>query len=272
MESTQVKEMVRRRYGQFARAGSGCGCGCGCSTAKSQAPAAETIGERIGYTKEDLAAVPDGANLGLGCGNPVGLASIKEGDTVLDLGSGAGFDCFLASRKTGPGGRVIGVDMTPEMLERARANAQRGGYDNVEFRQGEIERLPVEDNSVDVIISNCVINLAADKDRVLAEAFRVLKPRGRFAVSDVVVRGELPPEVRRSMELWAGCVAGALSEDDYRAKLARAGFRDIDLEVTRVYSLEDAQGLLGCCSADTDAIAQETEGKLVSAFVRARKP
>jgi len=233
---------------------------------------ADAIARRIGYSEEEVRAVPAGANLGLGCGNPLSLAGVKAGETVLDLGSGAGFDALLATQVVGPKGRVLGVDMTPEMLARAEANARKAGVGNVEFRRGYIEALPVEDASVDVVISNCVINLAADKDSVLHEAYRVLKPGGRFAVSDVVIRGAMPPAVRRSMELWVGCVAGALSEEDYRRKLEAAGFTDIELETTRVYQLEDARSFLAASGLDVDQLAPLVEGRVTSAFVRARKP
>jgi 2-polyprenyl-3-methyl-5-hydroxy-6-metoxy-1,4-benzoquinol methylase len=229
------------------------------------------VGRQLGYNPEELATLPQGANLGLGCGNPTALLSLREGETVLDLGSGAGIDCFLAAKKVGANGRVIGVDMTPEMIEKARANGRAGGYANVEFRLGEIEHLPVSDRSVDVIISNCVINLSADKDRVLHEAFRVLKPGGRFAVSDIVTRGEIDDGIRKSVLLWAGCMAGALDENDYHAKLAAAGFEHIGIEATRVYLTEDAKDLLGGAGLDADTISQ-ADGKFMSAFVRAAKP
>ena len=275
MNSTReqdIKQTVKEKYGQAARSvtegqGSCCG-GCCSGPAVTKSPITADL-----YDRAQAGAVPDAAlAASLGCGNPTALAELAPGETVLDLGSGGGIDVLLSARRVGPTGKAYGLDMTDDMLALAADNKRKSGLTNVEFLKGEIEKIPLPDNSVDVIISNCVINLSADKDRVLAEAYRVLKPGGRFAVSDVVVRGELPPALRRSMELWAGCVAGALSEDDYHAKLARAGFGDIDLMVTRVYSFEDARGLLGCCSSETDAIAKETEGKLVSAFVRARKP
>ena len=208
----------------------------------------------------------------LGCGNPTALAELKPGETVLDLGSGGGIDVLLSARRVGPAGKAYGIDMTDEMLALAEENKRKSGLANVEFLKGEIEHIPLPDNSVDVIISNCVINLSGDKDRVLREAFRVLKPGGRFAVSDVVIRGEVPPAIRKSMELWVGCIAGALSEADYRSKLATAGFGSIGVEVTRVYGVDDARTFLATEGFDGDAIAQEVDGKFVSAFVRAEKP
>ena len=208
----------------------------------------------------------------LGCGNPTALARLNAGETVLDLGSGGGIDVLLSAKRVGPTGKAYGLDMTDEMLALARENQRKAGRENVEFLKGEIETIPLPDNSVDVVISNCVINLSADKDKVLREAFRVLKPGGRFAVSDVVVRGECPDEVRRSMELWVGCIAGALKDATYIAKLARAGFDDIDIEPTRVYSIDDARQFLAGEGVDVDAIAPQIEGKFMSAFIRAVKP
>jgi ubiquinone/menaquinone biosynthesis C-methylase UbiE len=208
----------------------------------------------------------------LGCGNPTALIELQPGQVVLDLGSGGGIDVLLSARRVGPTGKAYGLDMTDEMLALARENQHRAGVENVEFLKGEIENIPLPDNSVDVIISNCVINLSADKDRVLREAFRVLRPGGRFAVSDVVVRGEVPEAVRRSMMLWVGCIAGALEEQDYRAKLAAAGFADIEFEVTRIYNVEDARQFLSEAGIDVDAIAPQVEGKFLSAFIRAAKP
>ena len=208
----------------------------------------------------------------LGCGNPTALAELKPGEIVLDLGSGGGVDVLLSARRVGPTGKAYGLDMTDEMLAVAEENKRKSGLANVEFLKGEIENIPLPDHSVDVIISNCVINLSADKDRVLQEAFRVLKPGGRFAVSDVVVRGEVPAAIRKSMELWVGCIAGALSESDYKAKLANAGFGDIGVEVTRVYGSDDARAFLAAEGFDGDAVAKEVDGKFVSAFIRARKP
>ena len=217
--------------------------------------------------------MPDAAlKASLGCGNPTALAELKPGETVLDLGSGGGIDVILSARRVGPTGKAYGLDMTDEMLALAEENKRKSGLTNVEFLRGEIESIPLPDNTVDVIISNCVINLSGDKDRVLREAFRVLKPGGRFAVSDVVVRGEVPAAIRKSMELWVGCIAGALSEDDYRNKLATAGFTGIDVEVTRVYGAEDARTFLASEGLDGDAVAKEVDGKFVSAFIRATKP
>jgi ubiquinone/menaquinone biosynthesis C-methylase UbiE len=208
----------------------------------------------------------------LGCGNPTALAQLNPGETVLDLGSGGGIDVLLSARRVGPNGKAYGLDMTDDMLALARENQRKAGVENVEFLKGEIENIPLPDNSVDVIISNCVINLSADKDRVLREAFRVLKPGGRFAVSDVVVRGEVPEAIRKSMLLWVGCVAGALKDYDYVAKLARAGFDAIDIEPTRVYNIEEARAFLSAEGVDVDAIPAEVEGKFISAFIRATKP
>ena len=208
----------------------------------------------------------------LGCGNPTALARLNPGETVLDLGSGGGIDVLLSARRVGPTGKVYGLDMTDEMLDLARENQRKTGLPNVEFLKGDIEQIPLPDNSVDVIISNCVINLAADKDRVFAEAFRVLKPGGRFAVSDIVVRGPVPAEIRLSVELWIGCVAGALEESEYRGKLAQAGFQEIDLVPTRVYRMEEARELLAGSVLNLDAVSPQVEGKFISAFVRALKP
>jgi arsenite methyltransferase len=227
MKEEQIKQIVREGYAEIARQGSSC-CGpkstC-CGSGNSQT--AQGMSRKIGYSEDDLKSVPDGSNLGLGCGNPVALASLKEGETVLDLGSGAGFDCFLAAQRVGRKGRVIGVDMTPEILERARANARQSNYNNVEFRLGEIENLPVADNSVDAIISNCVINLAPDKKRVFQEAFRVLKPGGRLMVADIVTSKELPEPVKSSIAAYIGCLAGAQTKVDYLGSIAAAGFQDV---------------------------------------------
>jgi ubiquinone/menaquinone biosynthesis C-methylase UbiE len=208
----------------------------------------------------------------LGCGNPTALAELRPGEVVLDLGSGGGVDVLLSAKRVGPTGKVYGLDMTDEMLALANENKRKAGAENVEFLKGEIEQIPLPDNSVDVIISNCVINLSADKDRVLREAFRVLKPGGRFAVSDVVTRGGITPAIRKSVLLWVGCVAGALEEEEYRSKLAAAGFEQIDIEPTRVYRAEDARGILAAECVDVSAIAPEVDGKFMSAFVRAVKP
>jgi SAM-dependent methyltransferase len=225
LEEKDIRRMVREAYGAMARGGGSC---CGPAEGSCCGPARrEDAGARIGYRKEELDSVPEGADLGLGCGNPVAMVSLREGETVLDLGSGPGLDCFLAADRVGSGGRVIGVDMTPEMVERARENARRGGYDNVEFRLGEIENLPVADGSVDVVISNCVINLSPDKPRVFREAFRVLKPGGRLMVSDIVLEEELPEKVRESTAAYVACISGAVPEDDYLRMIEEAGFREV---------------------------------------------
>jgi ubiquinone/menaquinone biosynthesis C-methylase UbiE len=208
----------------------------------------------------------------LGCGNPTMLANLKPGETVLDLGSGGGIDVLLSARRVGPSGKAFGLDMTDEMLALAEENKRNSGLTNVEFLKGEIENIPLPENSVDVIVSNCVINLSGDKDRVFREAFRVLKPGGRFAISDVVVRGEVPPEIRRSVELWVGCVAGALTETEYREKLQAAHFESVEIEPTRVYNMDDAREFLASAGLDVDAIAAQVQNKFISAFVRAKKP
>jgi len=224
MKQTEVKKVVRERYGSIAREEDSC-CAPSTSCCGSGSVAGE-ISKRIGYGDEEIRSVPTGANLGLGCGNPLAMASLKEGETVLDLGSGAGFDCFLAARKVGKNGKVIGVDMTPDMIDRARENARKGNYTNVEFRLAEIENLPAADNSVDVIISNCVINLAPDKSRVFKEAFRVLKPGGRLMISDIVLLKELPESIRDSIDAYIGCIAGAMMKDEYLKTIKNAGFKD----------------------------------------------
>ncbi len=223
MKDNDIKSVVREKYGNIAAASGSCCPSASCCGG----PALTDIGKKIGYAESDIAAVPEGANLGLGCGNPIALASLKEGETVLDLGSGAGFDCFLAAVRVGPNGKIIGVDMTPEMIERAQANARKDGVENVEFRLGDIERLPVEDASVDVIISNCVINLAPDKGRVFREAFRVLKPEGRLMVSDIVLKKPLPDAVKNSVAAYVGCVAGASLKEEYLEAMRQAGFADV---------------------------------------------
>jgi SAM-dependent methyltransferase len=227
MEETDIKSVVREKYGNIAATSGTCCPSASCCGG----PAVVTeIGKKIGYADSDLAAAPEGANLGLGCGNPIALASLKQGETVLDLGSGAGFDCFLAADRVGKTGRVIGVDMTPEMIERARKNARKDGVENVEFRLGDIEHLPVEEGSVDVIISNCVINLAPDKGRVFGEAFRVLKPGGRLMVSDIVLTRPLPDFVKNSVAAYIGCVAGAALKEDYLGAMKQAGFEDVTVQ------------------------------------------
>jgi ubiquinone/menaquinone biosynthesis C-methylase UbiE len=263
-----VRDLVKQKYGQAAlRVVSGEGC-CGSPTSQS---CCDPVTSNL-YGPAETANLPrEAVTASLGCGNPTALAELKPGETVLDLGSGGGIDVLLSARRVGPTGKAYGLDMTDEMLALARENQQKAGMTNVEFLKGEIEHVPLPGDSVDVIISNCVINLSADKDAVLAEAFRVLKPAGRFAVSDVVVRGEVPSEVRRSVELWIGCVAGALEESEYRAKLAKAGFDDIDVEPTRVYTAERARDFLDGAGLSADAIAA-IDGKFISAFVRARKP
>lgn len=232
-----IKKIVKEGYAKVARQGSSCCSSSGscCSSSKN----ARDISKTVGYSDDEMNAVPDGSNLGLGCGNPVAIASLKDGDVVLDLGSGAGFDVFLAAKKVGETGRVIGVDMTPEMLERARANAKKGGFDNVEFRSGEIEKLPVEDSVIDVIISNCVINLSPDKETVFKEAFRVLKSGGRLMVSDLVLAKDLPKQIKESVEAYVGCLAGAIKKDDYLGFIKQAGFEDIKV-ISEVIYLVDA--------------------------------
>jgi arsenite methyltransferase len=237
MEDEAIRKQVREGYGAIAKTESSC-CAPAKSSCCSGPSLAEQVSRSIGYSDEELESVPDGANLGLGCGNPVALASLSEGDVVLDLGSGAGFDCFLAANKVGASGRVIGVDMTAEMLERARENAARGGYENVEFRLGEIEHLPVADNSIDVIISNCVINLSPDKASVFHEAFRVLKTGGRLMVSDIVLQGELPDVVRESAAAYVGCISGASQKDDYLSMIKEAGFGDIEVLESKVFPID----------------------------------
>ena len=270
MTGQDIREQVRQRYGEAAtRVASG---SKSCCAPGQLGRGCDPITADL-YDGSDAAQVPaEALAASLGCGNPTALAELKPGETVLDLGSGGGIDVLLSARRVGPTGKAYGLDMTDEMLELARENQRRSGVGNVEFLKGEIERIPLPDNSVDVIISNCVINLAADKDRVLAEAFRVLKPGGRFAVSDIVVRGAVPEAIRRSVELWMGCVAGALEEGEYRDRLARAGFADIDVEPTRIYRVEDARDMLAAAGLDADAIAVHVDGKFMSAFVRARKP
>jgi arsenite methyltransferase len=270
-ETSEIREVVKKRYGEAARQVRTGRTSC-CGTRSAESSCCDPITSNL-YGKDEAGAVPDDAlKASLGCGNPTALAELKTGETVLDLGSGGGIDVLLSARRVGPTGRAFGLDMTDDMLALAEENKRKSGLGNVHFLKGEIEDIPLPDNSVDVIISNCVINLSGDKDKVLREAFRVLKPGGRFAVSDVVVRGEVPDAVRRSMELWVGCVAGALSDSDYRAKLAAAGFDRIEIEATRVYDAADAKAFLSAEGLDADAIAKEVDGKFVSAFVRAVKP
>jgi arsenite methyltransferase len=259
---TDIKEAVREKYSQAAvRAGSCCG-------ARPSDPITSNL-----YSDQETGALPEAAVLAsLGCGNPTALAELKAGETVLDLGSGGGIDVLLSARRVGPTGKAYGLDMTDEMLALARENQQKAGATNVELLKGEIEHIPLPDNCVDVIISNCVINLSADKDQVIREAFRVLKPGGRFAVSDVVTRGQVPEQLRRDMLLWVGCIAGALDEGDYSAKLKSAGFDQVGVEPTRVYQIADAREFLAGKGIDVDAMAKDVDGKFMSAFIRATKP
>ena len=270
MSTTDIKEVVKERYGQAAlrvRAGGSSCCGATAATV-----CADPMTSNL-YDASQVGQIPEEALLAsLGCGNPTALAQLKAGEVVLDLGSGGGIDVLLSARRVGPTGKAYGLDMTDEMLALANDNKRKAGIENVEFLRGEIEQIPLPDNSVDVIISNCVINLSADKSRVLREAFRVLKPGGRLAVSDVVTRGEVAPEIRQSVLLWAGCVAGALDEEEYRGKLAAAGFEQVDVEPTRIYHAEDAREFLSDKGVDVDAIAPQIDGKFMSAFVRAVKP
>jgi SAM-dependent methyltransferase len=271
MEGTDVREVVKQKYGQAAlrvkTGGSSC-CGATAASALSCDPITSNL-----YDPAQTGALPEEAVLAsLGCGNPTALAHLNPGEVVLDLGSGGGIDVLLSAKRVGPSGKAYGLDMTDEMLALANDNKRKAGAQNVEFLKGEIENIPLPDNSVDVIISNCVINLSNDKNRVLREAFRVLKPGGRFAVSDVVTRGDINDEIRKSVLLWVGCVAGALDENDYFAKLAGAGFERITIEPTRVYRVEDAREFLSSAGVDVDTIAPQVDGKFMSAFVRAVKP
>jgi SAM-dependent methyltransferase len=271
LKELNVKEVVKEKYGQAAlrvyKGGSSC-----CGSAPKGIAQCDPITSNL-YDSIQTGDLPEAAVLAsLGCGNPTALAQLNAGETVLDLGSGGGIDVLLSAKRVGPTGKAYGLDMTDEMLALANENKQKAGAENVQFLKGEIEDIPLPDNSVDVIISNCVINLSADKDRVLREAFRVLKPGGRFAVSDIVTRGEIREEIRRNALLWAGCVAGALDENEYRAKLAAAGFEQITIEPTRVYSIEDARKSFEGSGLDLEAIASEVEGKFISGFVRGVKP
>jgi len=271
MSTPDVKEIVREKYGQAARRVQAGEASC-CGSAPGVADCCDPITSNL-YDGGQAAEVPEGAlQASLGCGNPTALAELKPGEVVLDLGAGGGIDVILSARRVGPTGKAYGLDMTDGMLALAEENKRRSGLTNIEFLRGEIEHIPLPSKSVDVIISNCVINLSGDKDRVLREAFRVLKPGGRFAVSDVVVRGEVPAAIRTSMALWVGCIAGALSEADYRSKLQAAGFVDIELEITRVYRAEDASRFLAAAGLDAEAAAKAVDGKVVSAFVRATRP
>ncbi len=266
-----IKDIVREKYGQAALRVTSGGSSC-CGAAAALDGCCDPITSNL-YDANQTGSLPEGAVLAsLGCGNPTALAELKSGETVLDLGSGGGIDVLLSAKRVGPGGKAYGLDMTDEMLALARENQRQAGVENVEFLKGEIENIPLPDDSVDVIISNCVVNLSADKDRVLREAFRVLKPGGRFAVSDVVTRGEMLPEIRESILLWVGCVAGALEETQYKRKLAEAGFTQIDIAATRIYRIEDARTFLSGEGIDVDAIAPQVDGKFMSAFIRAVKP
>lgn len=258
MKNSDIKKSVKRGYAKIAKTeGSCCSCGGSCS------PSATDLSKNVGYDDKDLNAVPEGANLGLGCGNPIALASLKKGEVVLDLGSGAGFDCFLAARKVGKSGRVIGIDMTPEMVKKARGNASRGGYDNVEFKLGDVERLPVADDSIDVIISNCVINLSPDKQKVFREAFRVLKHGGRMMISDLVLIKPLPAPVKNSVEAYIGCLSGAILRNDYIGHIKVAGFERIEVVDEAAFPSENITGI-----ADPDDIA----ASIVSIKISASKP
>jgi len=250
VKEKKIKEFVKERYGKIAKSGESCCPSCECG------PSPVELGKKIGYSEKDLENVPEASNMGLGCGNPVALASLKEGETVLDLGSGGGIDVYLAAKKVGFKGKVIGVDMTEEMIHRARAAAAKYGYTNVEFRLGEIESLPIEYNSVDVVISNCVINLSPDKERVFREAYRVLKPGGRIMISDLVTEGRLPEEIKKSFDAWAGCIAGALEKNEYLDAIRKAGFKDVRIASESSYDID---------------VSKELKGKITSVKVEAYK-
>jgi arsenite methyltransferase len=270
MGSADIKEVVKEKYGQAAlRVTTG---GSSCCGATAAGASCDPITSNL-YNESQALQIPEEAlRASLGCGNPTALAQLNPGETVLDLGSGGGIDVLLSAKRVGPTGKAYGLDMTDEMLALANENKRKAGATNVEFLKGEIENIPLPDNTVDVVISNCVINLSADKGRVLREAFRVLKPGGRFAVSDVVTRGEVSEAIRKSVLLWVGCVAGALEENDYRNKLVSAGFEQVEIEPTRIYDVEDAREFLSAEGVDVDAIAPQMDGKFMSAFVRAVKP
>lgn len=267
MSDTNLKDVVKEKYAQEAlravQGGASC-CAASCS--------ADPITSNLYDASLEHEIPQEALGASLGCGNPTALANLNPGEIVLDLGSGGGIDVLLSAKRVGPTGKAYGLDMTDEMLSLANENKRKAGVENVEFLKGEIEHIPLLDNSVDVVISNCVINLSTDKAQVLREAFRVLKPGGRFAVSDVVTRGEIVPEIRKNVLLWVGCIAGALEENEYRSKLASAGFENIEVEPTRIYHVEDAREFLAGQGVDVDAIAPEVEGKFMSAFVRAVKP
>jgi arsenite methyltransferase len=272
LSTENITDIVREKYGQAAlRVRQGAGNAC-CGAGPSELGCVDPITSNLYDAAQTVQLPEEAVKASLGCGNPTALADLKPGQVVLDLGSGGGIDVLLSARRVGPAGRAYGLDMTDEMLALARENQQKAGIPNAEFLKGHIEAIPLPDNSVDVIISNCVINLSADKDKVLAEAFRVLRPGGRFAVSDVVTRGQMMPEIRRNLLLWVGCVAGALEEQEYRRKLAGAGFEDITVEPTRIYRIEDAREFLFGNGIDVDAISDQVDGKFMSAFVRAIKP
>ena len=271
MNNRNIRQEVKDKYGQAALRIQNGDSSC-CDATACCGTAVDPITSHL-YDEEQAAQIPEQAlTASLGCGNPTALAVINAGDIVLDLGSGGGIDVLLSARRVGPNGKVYGLDMTDQMLELARQNQKKANVSNVEFLKGEIENIPLPDNSVDVIVSNCVINLSTDKDRVLTEAFRVLKPGGRFAVSDVLTRGAMPPEIREQVLLWVGCIAGALEENEYHSKLKRAGFENIDIEPTRIYRIEDARAFLTGQNIDVNAIAADVDGKFMSAFVRAIKP
>ena len=271
MSSTDIKEVVKEKYGTAALRVTTGGSSC-CGTNAANPECWDAITSNL-YDATQINQIPEGALLAsLGCGNPTALARLNPGEVVLDLGSGGGIDVLLSARRVGPTGKAYGLDMTDEMLTLANENQRKSGIDNVEFLKGEIENIPLPDNSVDVVISNCVINLSADKDKVLREAFRVLKPGGRFAVSDVVTRGEIKPEIRKSILLWVGCIAGALDEIEYRVKLAAAGFESVEVEPTRIYRAEEAKDILAAKGLDVEVVSAEVDGKFMSAFVRAVKP
>jgi SAM-dependent methyltransferase len=272
IKDMEIKDIVKEKYGQAALRVSAGGSSCCGASARLDGCSVDPITSNL-YDPAQTGQIPEAAVLAsLGCGNPTALATLNAGETVLDLGSGGGIDVLLSARRVGPTGKAYGLDMTDEMLALARENQRQAGVQNVEFLKGEIENIPLPGNSVDVVISNCVINLSADKDKVLREAFRVLKPGGRLAVSDVVVQGDVPEAVRRSMEMWVGCIAGALEDHEYAGKLAEAGFESIAIEPTRVYSIEDARQFLTGEGIDVDAIAPLVENKFMSAFIRAVKP
>jgi SAM-dependent methyltransferase len=270
MDQKAIKDFVREQYGQAAREAATSKTSC-CGPSRSDVQWNPITSDL--YEKQETCSVPtEAVAASMGCGNPTALAQLNQGETVLDLGSGGGIDVLLSAKRVGPTGKVYGLDMTDEMLALARANQQKAGVTNVEFLKGEIEEIPLPDESVDVILSNCVINLSGNKERVLSEAFRVLKPGGRLAISDIVVRGSVPQEIRRNLELWAGCVAGAMEEDEYRMQLAKAGFADINIEPTRIYRAADAREFLQGAGLDTERVAREMDGKFMSAFVKGRKP